>query len=294
MYCKTNKRNVSPNCAHYNPKYFLVQNKNPSFSFSGVTPRNNNLARTKLKIDNMFPEESNKLKLKTDIQNQDMISNSASLLLKQGVSFDKNSPRKVHFKNLSSQHSPLNFSSVCSYYKRLIGFNLQKSLGRIGDMFKCNMTPSIYNPNFDKFMVPNLTKIGIPFQKMKKRDEIISLRKEKYLNRNTLLDSKKSFDFHRILTPNFSKKMPRDNSELPSFMNGINTRSSIILLNNKMLKINQYKEVDGCRFNYSSFKPSGIITSLKNKEIQKKNKYRTWNPRINYIKSNQIGKSYIK
>jgi hypothetical protein len=113
------------------------------------------------------------------------------------VDFKKQSPRQS-FEKLQLKDDPherrfdtLNlFPSIFSKSPKMSNKNFDKTSPRKSQNFKINMTPSIYEPNYEAIKT-SLSKTGVSWNKALPRPPIISIRKERDLNSS-------SIDYHQI------------------------------------------------------------------------------------------------
>lgn len=171
-YYKVNGiRNPPPPCGYYNINYHLVDKAN------SIRMMNDKHTKSRKKYEVIDPPFR-------DIKTLDK---------KKGyIEFQKQSPRQS-FEKLQLYDNPhekrfetMNlFPSIYSKSCKLSDQNFDRTSERKRNNFEINMTPSIYQPNFE-FLKKSLSKTGVSWKKVLSRPPVISPRKEKELNSDSI------------------------------------------------------------------------------------------------------------
>ena len=120
-----------------------------------------------------------------------------------------------------------------------------------------------------------LSKAGIPFNKMQPRKPLLDTRSVSFLNNNSVvLDNIRKYEgkiskFKSVSTPDFKLSRGRQSRDprMPLFMDGVNSRMALNMLNRKMLETNHFDHSyycltpqDGARMAQTAG-PSGFFNS---------------------------------
>ena len=161
------------------------------------------------------------------------------------MNFDKQIKRNYKYKTQicsSEKFSPTKFPKSSTKFKKYPSLDFRKVLGRREIDEDIRMSTPKYSPNYEKFMMPNLDKVGITFSKMINRPKLYITQKDPINYRNSYNHDKLLSNVPRIQTPNISKQtiLYKKGQLLPSFMTSINSRLSLQTLSHEMIKANNF------------------------------------------------------